>query len=67
MLVLGMVVLGVGCIGVYMASEIQQLTARVAQLEWQLATRCRTCHPTVPQFPPSADACADVDLIPKER
>jgi hypothetical protein len=52
MLALGVALLGVGCIGVYIASVIQELTTRVAQLEWQLATRCRTCHPTVPQFPP---------------
>jgi hypothetical protein len=66
MLALGMVLLGVGCIGVYLASVIQELTSRVTQLEWQLATRCRTCHPTVPQFPPGDDPGADMDLISEE-
>jgi hypothetical protein len=62
---LGMVLLGVGCVA--MSRVIQRLTRRVAQLEWQLATPCRTCHPTVPQFPPVETPCPDVDVTPKER
>jgi hypothetical protein len=64
MLELGMVLIVVGCVG--MGWVIQQLTTRVAQLEWHLATPCRTCHPTVPQFPPAADPCTAVGL-PREE
>jgi hypothetical protein len=60
LLAMGLVLLGVGCGG--MGWMIERLKARVAHLEWQLATPCRICHPTVPQFPPVADAHADVDL-----
>jgi hypothetical protein len=67
MLELGMLLLGVGCIGVYVASVIQQLTTRVAQLEWQLAMLCRDCRPTVPQFPPVEAHCDDVDVTREER